>query len=248
MEPERTEHYEQIYDGRERVVETELDARQGFLFDLERWSNDRFMPFSSDMSDAQREDRGSLVDRVRFRLERRVNLRSAGRVPDRPPARDDIEAITGIFVRAARHLRGGPYLGEVLLDFAAGDLGRSVQWHLNGEPQTYRVAEPDSGYVFLFAELGLVGRSYDIAFWTERLILDLVKMQRYFMARFPFRAPSWRQYPQPLAPLCPQARARIDGEYRAYASDLLSIETLEALMAANLRRPERPRRADAQAT
>ncbi|MCA9256678.1 MAG: hypothetical protein KDA33_13610 [Phycisphaerales bacterium] len=248
MEPWTDEHFEQILAARMQIV-ARGDPRQAFLHELELATHRDFLKLNPRLTDAEKLERTRLVRRTCECLIRRVDARLAGQRSIEIPPPGDIAQLSRIFDGAMAALADPCSLGETLLEFARGSLGRTVYFTHENAQHPYRVSEPGSGFLFLFAEWGLAANTCGHAPWTPRLLLDLVRMQRYFLARNAHQRPrAWLQYRQPQRHITADAQARIDAEYAAFAKTTLSIPRLEALMAANLRYAtigRRPRSADA---
>ncbi|HPF39373.1 MAG TPA: hypothetical protein P5081_02695 [Phycisphaerae bacterium] len=235
MEPWTDEHFEQILSARLRIVDRE-DARQAFLHELELETHRDFLKLNPRLTAPEKLERTRLVRRTCECLIRRVDARLSGDRSIEIPPPDDIARLCRIFDDAIAALAGKWTLGETLLDFARGALGRTVYFTHENARRPYRVSEPDSGFLFLFAEWGFAANACGQSRWTPPLLLDLIRMQRYFLERNAHQRPRpWLQYRQPQRPLTLEAQARIDAEYSAFTETPLSVPRLEALMVANLR-------------
>lgn len=239
MTPWTIEQFAQILSARERVVARE-GGGQAFLHTLEMQTHRDFLTLNPQLSVAARCERRALVLRVCECLCRRVDRRLAGQSADETPSLDDTRAITRMFEAASRTLANRNDVGGVLLDFAAGALARVAYFRHGDRRHRYRVSEPDSGFIFLFAEFGFAGHAFGMPFWTRRLLFDLVKMQRYFLERNAHQRPRpWRQYRQPDRPLSNEARVRIDRDYARSFGPSPTICRLEQMMLAHLEWAER---------
>lgn len=235
MEPWLVEQYGEIAEARLRIIEHE-GGRQAFFHFMEMETHRYFVQLNDRLTFVQQCERQALVDRVCDCLVRRVDARLAGATELERPCAQDVIAITRIFELAAAHLDAPSDAGDALLAFARGDLGRVVYFTHESEKHAYRISEPDSGYIFLFAELGLVGHDLGLPFWTSRLLVDLIRMQRYFLARNAHQRPRpWRQYRQPRKPLSNASRSRIDADYAPLTASPPSIDVLANLMRDHLR-------------
>ncbi|MCB9851656.1 MAG: hypothetical protein H6819_01065 [Phycisphaerales bacterium] len=234
MEPWTIEQFAEILAARGQVATTD-DRPQRFLHELEIQTHRDFLGFNPQLTESQKVERRALVRRTCDCLIRRINSRLSDEGEIDTPPSDDVHRISQIFELAAEPLGGSIATGEALLDFASGALGHVVHFTHEGKRHPYRISEPDSGFIFLFAEFGLAANALGLPFWTNRLLLDLIKMQRYFLERNAHQRPRpWLQYRQPDRQLAPAARRRIDREFAVIAETSPTVARLEALMQANL--------------
>lgn len=234
MEPWTNEQFSEILVARKRIA-TAGDRPQAFLYELELETHRDFLEFNPRLNESMKQERKSLIRRTCECLIRRIDSRMTRDLAISLPPRQDIDRVSDIFEDAAHLLGNGRKTGAVLLDFARGALGQVVHFTHNGRLYPYRISEPDSGFIFLFAEFGFAARAYGRSFWTNRLLLDLIRMQRYFLERNAHQRPRpWLQYRQPDRPLDSEPQRRIDAEYDAIAASSPTTERLEALMRANL--------------
>ncbi len=239
--PHKSEHYREIYLARRDVI-SNIDSRQRCLFDLDRMTHLEFVKLVPEFSDEQTANRLALVGRVIGLLKDRVDERAAGAVPEMLPDKEDVEEITQVFINAERHLNKEYKMSEVLLDFAAGSLRKTVYFKIRDRrdqskytEHPYHVSEPDGGFVFLFGEFALVAHSMEVAYWNRDCVLDLIKMQAYFLQRsHETRRRLWFQYIQPKTLLSPEDRRVIDAEFAQHSNGTLSITGLEDLIKNNL--------------
>lgn len=190
----------QLYEKirRHRAGAAERDCEQAFLFELERNSQACLIrnPATTDPIDRRaEEDLVGLVNDAKRVLNYRVRARFEGGTPPRLPV---TEEAAKIFHSAAAAL-GDRDLCKTLLRFANGQTRRSfwpdgepLPGEPPGEPEVY--GEPDSYFIFYFAELALAVRSLkrpaasggDQAlspkFW-QPLLPAMVAMQKIYMIR-----------------------------------------------------------------
>lgn len=226
--PETPAEFLAILDGRRQIVceaRSKGNRRHAFLFDLDRMTNKQFLEFATELTPHEirlrMETVTRLFDGLWSRLEARQGANKSPQVDD-----NDLRLVTDIIRAAARNLdqhEPEKHVGAALLEFAAGTLKRSVAYDNAGH--RYTVAEPNSSALFLFAELGIAARHLEPRFWTPQLLLDLVKMQRYYIHRFRHSG-DLSTFHNPTLPLDKCIRADIDREFDGYDPNNVSLDDL----------------------
>ena len=224
-----------IYRARSLFKEPE----QRFLFELDRQSNPDLLRLAPDLSPQQAEQRIAAWRTLVPLLMNRLELRARGMPHLAPPITPTslLLEFSQVVYKATQVLGAGHdwhAVGHALQQFAAGDLHRDIPLARGDHVVYHGTVEPDSFFIFFFAEFALASLDAPAArpyhtMWAY-LLPHLVKMQRYFLARFPDRR-RIRDYGEPRVPLDPSARAAIDREWVSLPSDR---HTLESLMKLNL--------------
>jgi len=227
--------WQYIYTARSLFVEPE----QRFLFELDRQSNPDLLRVAPDIPTQKVQERiaawSSLVPLLMQRLELRARGMPHLAPPITPPSL--LMEFSAVVYSATQKLGVGHdwyAIGRTLERFAAGDLHRDIPIPRGDQIVYHGTVEPDSFFIFFFAEFALAAMDNpachaDHAMWSS-LLPHLVKMQRYFLARFPERK-RIRDYREPRAPIDQAARAAIDREWATLPFDRA---TLERLMKQNL--------------
>lgn len=245
--PEARPDWKDIYDRREHLAQ--VSAEQSFFFELERatfWPMLYWNPHIPDK--AQRKTMAELVGQ---RLAARLLIRRDGPVaPHTVPSSLDCSQIIHDCTPASLRGQGWKGLSRAMENFAAGELRTMIDW---AQGLQYAAAEPDSYYIFLYAELAISviedpahqqgpAAADLIEMWLD-VLPSLVKMQSYFCARFE----AWNDITdlirKPEVRLCPKRRAAIDLEYQQANYDARTQAGLAALkqkIHANLQPPPAP--------
>jgi hypothetical protein len=206
-----------LYSAREKFNEPE----QRFLFELDRQTNPNLLPMSTDVPAAVRVDRIARWDSLLPQLQERLEVRKRGLPAQLSPISpvDLLPYFSEVVRKATRALGAGENwarVGAVLEQFAAGDLHRTVCVPRDSKTVSIGLVEPDSYFIFFFAEFALAALEeptchahFDM--WA-RLLPSLVKMQRYFIGRFPERQ-CVTAFGEPPSSLDPAVRNVIDQNF-----------------------------------
>ncbi len=171
-----------IYDARKELADT--DPEHAYLFELDRNTLPAFLPLCPELTEEQRHEREELhsvlIELLQCRLkERHAGLSISDAVGDR-----SLRHFNDIFEAAAAHVgQGLDTEGRLLERFAGGLLRHELS--IPGFPKPEIISEPDSFFVFLFAEFGLLCMDHNVGVdrWPQ-LLKSLVKMQSLYLARF----------------------------------------------------------------
>lgn len=218
-EPRFQHEYDQIAAARHRLAAA--DPRQAFFFELDRRTNPVLTGFSGEFPTrpalvahgALRADVSSILEK---RLKQRWEKKAVEPISDPRLLEGLIFFSSLVRTCAAPLLSAASTAGfcRAIEAFAAGELRRKIQIQTganNEEIEHFTVSEPDSAFVFLFAEMGIACTELriDTDLWFPSLTA-LVKTQLYYLGRFePYVLP-FNLYGQPTRRLSSDARARID--------------------------------------
>jgi len=190
------------------------DAEQRCLFELDRQTNEALLACNPDVTPGERNNRRTMIrdvtKRLQYRLTDRWNEATIGSVD---ALTTQITELSQIFRDAMLALGVGAdwaKVGTTLENFAAGELRETVTVMISGgfsEPRV--VSEPDSYFVFLFAEFALAALDVgvDTGMWQD-LLPSLVRMQRCYVLRFTPKEPCVTCYTE-------KATTKLDGAKRA---------------------------------
>ncbi len=234
IQPPTVETREVVYEKRQKIAAH--DKRQAGLFFLDTTTHLNFIDLS-ELPAKKKERRKIVVDRLQNGLRARIESR-LGRYTDPLPTIEtaDVDEITEVFAQTERRLEGECDLATLLTGFAAGEYERTITYQWRQWTRIYTISTPNSGYVFLFGELALVGLERGLAFWTPTLTLELVKMQRYYHARLNHGAQRrWYEFKEPHHALQPNDRNLIDQDYSMRNPTIMSPTEFQDLSLNNLR-------------
>ncbi|MBX3394156.1 MAG: hypothetical protein KF841_02185 [Phycisphaerae bacterium] len=189
-------------------------------------TNPQFLEFATELTPSEIQLRLQTVERLQAGLVGNLKARQSSTTPPPKIENDDLQLVSDVFRAAARNLdqwEPEKHVGAALLEFAAGTLGARVPFNAAGN--TYPVAEPNSWMLFLFAELGIAAQRLDAQFWNPPLLLDLVKMQRYYIYRFRHHGPL-TTFTNPIYPLDKQVRGRIDSKFAIHTPGTVDLNSL----------------------
>lgn len=199
-----------------RVALAQNDAERRCLFELDRQTNALLLEFNPGVLDVQARMK-DVADATSI-LEDRIEYRWNG-AEVAPPA-SVAAGVTqfSMLFRSAMYTRGvwddWAAIGLTLERFAAGELADQIVAGSGVHKVTRWVCEPDSWYVFAFAEFGFLSLhfSIDVDMWTG-LMPALLRMQRMYLKRFAPKG-SVRSYGLPPRPaLSSAAQAAIRADY-----------------------------------
>jgi hypothetical protein len=221
----------EVYSGRAKFREPE----QRLMFEIDRRTSPKLLRHAADIPDADKLFREStiipFICELDQRLERRWNNAPIPALRDRAYT----AYISAIFDSAIRAVFPRPVyadLGDIFCRFAAGHLRRLVSVD-RGLPERVDivVTEPDSYFVFLFAEFAIAALEHgiDTELWNS-LLPWLVKMQRLYVNRIAYTS-SLRTFGFPGDAL---SEVEFDRLSREFPSHSMNRCELELLMARNL--------------
>lgn len=219
-----------IYDTRRKAI----DPEQRFMFDLDRRTNPNLIGLAPDIPECERKERLRLWGLLAPLLQMRLQLRKDD--PAIPASivvpSDQLRHFCDVFEVSTRARGVGDdwaAIGLTLERFAAGDLRTCVDVERAGKPLKIAIVEPDSYFVFYFAEFALACLDDQSCakyhpMWTG-LLPSFVKMQRYFLKRFP--GPQCvTSYGEPDTKLTGADRALVDQEFRRAGVDRVAYEKM----------------------
>ncbi len=227
--------WQNVYAQREKLAMT--NPAQAYLFELDRLTHPVLLHFCREVCRDERARRIQRQDDLAKVLLARLEDRFGGTAP---PAVQDVDAcrqFSAIFRQAATMLRQDyRHAGEVLEAFAAGY--HRVEISVPNSSVIDVMSEPDSYFVFLFAEFGFAcleqSHPIDPDMWLS-MLQSLVKIQSLYLerwtpdARTPMRVRDYQQ--PPPRPLAPHVVERITSEY----SRIVTIEQLKNKVRFNLK-------------
>lgn len=178
------EVWRQWYVKRQELADR--DDQHACLFEIDRQTLPILIRQCPDLTETQRDYRvNEIAGLFAGELLTRLNDRWAGASPPLISSSDWLHFVTDLFFeKAASKLGPAHTLARTFERFAAGDLHANIQFGIGSHEFDMFIGEPDSYYVFLFAECALACIQQNIgrASW-KALLPTLVKMQSYYLDR-----------------------------------------------------------------
>lgn len=179
----------QVYAHRAALARQRRDhaLTRGFLFELDRHSSIGLLKESRDVSHAERAFRCEAFRTLTAALEARLRQRWCRQTPTPIADRPLLSYTSALYrqcVLAADARPDWDVLGRGMCDFAAGRLRDIIRVQRGDKQVELIVCEPDSIYLFLFAELAFSALEHgiDADMWTA-LLPWLVRMQPLYTNR-----------------------------------------------------------------
>lgn len=191
--------------SRRRKVEADANPFHAFFFELDRNTLAEYLEHNLDVAEAVKQSRTKALECIHPMLAERLNFRrvNAGMIPPAIGVSDPVIAdLSNIFWKATDALFPGQAnipendrfatVGEALERFAAGRLRKLLTFEEHNQDfpekpwKSVLISEPDSFFVFFFAEFATVAIQVGDprAAWWSAILPSAVRMQRFFVERY----------------------------------------------------------------